>query len=141
MKTHSYKLILLGLIFLVVVSIDIMMLSRMTHTTTVNNHPQAIALAEALIDIANENQSSSPPEPAYRVASWIPSSQSSWMHLVLPRHPYFCGSGGCTALIYDHEGVLLQKITVVNPPIYCYKHRTLETRTELAHAEHEPTRV
>lgn len=32
--------------------------------------------------------------------------------------PYFCGSGGCTVLLLDHESNIITKFTVMNTPIY-----------------------
>lgn len=32
--------------------------------------------------------------------------------------PYFCGTGGCTVLLLDHESNVITKFTVMNNPIY-----------------------
>lgn len=35
--------------------------------------------------------------------------------------PYFCGSGGCTMLLLDHEGNVMTKFTVMEPPVFVEK--------------------
>ena len=35
--------------------------------------------------------------------------------------PYFCGTGGCTVLLLDHESNIITKFTVMDNPIYVEK--------------------
>ena len=35
--------------------------------------------------------------------------------------PYFCGSGGCTLLLLDHESNIITKFTVMEPPLFVEK--------------------
>ena len=35
--------------------------------------------------------------------------------------PYFCGSGGCTMLLLDHEANIITKFTVMEPPVFVEK--------------------
>jgi len=35
--------------------------------------------------------------------------------------PYFCGTGGCTFLLLDHEGEIITKFTVTRAPIFVEK--------------------
>lgn len=37
--------------------------------------------------------------------------------LVLMQDPYFCGSGGCTAYLFDNKGAILHRLTVASMPI------------------------
>lgn len=45
------------------------------------------------------------------------NGDGSLEHLVLMQDRYFCGSGGCTALIFNDEGKLIHTMTVTNTPI------------------------
>lgn len=38
-------------------------------------------------------------------------------YFVLIRDPYFCGSGGCSATIFDHSGQVITNMTVTDTPI------------------------
>ena len=38
-------------------------------------------------------------------------------HFVLMQDRYFCGSGGCSAFIFDHSGKVLAQLSVTKPPI------------------------
>lgn len=38
-------------------------------------------------------------------------------HFVLIRHRSFCGSGGCSAVIFDHSGKVINRLTLVKKPV------------------------
>mgnify|MGYP001230998756 CR=1 FL=1 len=38
-------------------------------------------------------------------------------HIVLIQDQYFCGSGGCTAVMFDNEGNVINRMTVVKTPV------------------------
>ncbi|WED27619.1 hypothetical protein L3V77_05120 [Vibrio sp. DW001] len=38
-------------------------------------------------------------------------------HIVLMQDLYFCGSGGCTAVMFDNEGNVINRMTVVKNPV------------------------
>ena len=38
--------------------------------------------------------------------------------------PYFCGTGGCTVLLLDHESNVINRLTVMETPIYLEKSTT-----------------
>ena len=38
-------------------------------------------------------------------------------HFVLIQNSYFCGSGGCTAIIFDNTGNIISQMSVVKPPV------------------------
>lgn len=40
------------------------------------------------------------------------------------RNPYFCGSGGCTAMLFTQDGKLINKFTVVDYPIWILTTKT-----------------
>ena len=38
-------------------------------------------------------------------------------HFILIQNSYFCGSGGCTAVIFDNSGNIISQMSVVKPPV------------------------
>lgn len=38
-------------------------------------------------------------------------------HFVLIQDPYFCGSGGCSSVIFDHSGQIITQMTVSDTPV------------------------
>lgn len=53
----------------------------------------------------------------YSVGSTDLNHDGSLEHLVLIQDRYFCGSGGCTAVIFDSSGKVIHRMTVTNTPI------------------------
>lgn len=51
--------------------------------------------------------------------------------------PYFCGSGGCTMLLLDHEGNLMTKFTVMRTPLYVENSEDSEWKDILVYSEGE----
>jgi hypothetical protein len=45
-------------------------------------------------------------------------------HFVAFMSPYFCGSGGCTVMLLDHEASVITKFTVMRTPIWAEKTTT-----------------
>lgn len=51
--------------------------------------------------------------------------------------PYFCGSGGCTMLLLDHEANVITKFTVMQTPVYVEQGEEGEWRDILVFSEGE----
>lgn len=45
------------------------------------------------------------------------NSDGAAEHFVLIQDRYFCGSGGCTAVIFDNQGNIISQMSVVKPPV------------------------
>ena len=45
------------------------------------------------------------------------NNDGSAEHFVLIQNSYFCGSGGCTAVIFDNSGNIISQMSVVKPPV------------------------
>ena len=51
------------------------------------------------------------------IASRDLNNDGSPEHFALLQAPYFCGSGGCTALLFDNQARLLNRFTVTTTPV------------------------
>ena len=58
-------------------------------------------------------------------------------HFVAFMSPYFCGSGGCTVMLLDHEASVITKFTVMRTPIWAEKSTTNGWRNLLVRSEGE----
>ncbi|MGF1755879.1 hypothetical protein L4C33_20080 [Vibrio makurazakiensis] len=53
----------------------------------------------------------------YRTGSADLNADDSFEHIVLMQDPYFCGSGGCTAVMFNNSGEIINQMTVVKTPV------------------------
>jgi len=58
-------------------------------------------------------------------------------HFVAFLSRYFCGSGGCTVMLLDHEASVITRFTVMNTPIWAEKATTNGWRNLLVRSEGE----
>ncbi|PNQ58951.1 hypothetical protein [Vibrio sagamiensis] len=55
--------------------------------------------------------------PRYLTGSADLNHDGSAEHIVLMQEPYFCGSGGCVAYIFDNVGHVINRMTITRTPI------------------------
>jgi len=92
------------------------------HSTTL--HEPVAASDESTIQSWVENRILSPEGlaaseyvPRYLVGRADLNSDGALEYLVLMQDRYFCGSGGCSAYIFDQAGQVVHRMTVVKAPV------------------------
>lgn len=67
--------------------------------------------------LASEGLSLTQDKIRYLTGSADLNSDGTAEHIVLMQDLYFCGSGGCTAVMFDNEGNVINRMTVVKTPV------------------------